>query len=230
MGAYRVLDLQCPQTAHGTPAPVTVAASPRPPSATRVSSPAVPRPKVLCSSHQMAVELPAGAISGIYVKGLCVNVLGVYVQRHIWLPSSLHELKFNTVVRGPRRPPGEWGWGKYRPWFLLWLGNISALPGRAQKSHCVAASIKRAEVSVRTFTDIKGNHVKLRDAPKDCGYSARRNKHGKIQLRLQLHLRCHMSVQARIRRFGSWVFENWVPCLTFETSQRVRSTASLSAT
>lgn len=60
-----------------------------------------------------------------------------------------------------------------------------------------AAWIKRAHVSVCTLTDIKGNQIKLRDVPKDCGYSVRRNKHGKIQLRFQLHLRCHMSVQAR---------------------------------
>ncbi|XP_056892799.1 uncharacterized protein LOC130527965 isoform X3 [Takifugu flavidus] len=110
VGAYEVLEVQCP---HGTPAPVPAAPSPRPPSTTGVSPPVVPNPKVLCSSHQMAVELPAGAISGIYVK------------------------------------------------------------------------------------DIKGNQVKLRDAPKDCGYSVRRNKHGKIQLRFQLHLRCHMSEQGQ---------------------------------
>lgn len=97
VGAYKVLDLQCP---HGTPAPVTGAPSPRPPSTPDLSPPVVPNPKVFCSSHQMAVELPAGAISGIYVKGLCVNMLGVHVQRHIWLPSSLHRLNLKTVVRG----------------------------------------------------------------------------------------------------------------------------------
>lgn len=47
----------------------------------------------------MTVEFPAGAISGIYVKGLCVNMLSVYVQQHIWWLSTLHELKFNNVIQ-----------------------------------------------------------------------------------------------------------------------------------
>lgn len=120
MGEYRDLDLRCPhQTARETPAPVTVAVSPRPPSTIHVSPPVVPMPKVLCSSKQMTVEFPAGAISGIYVKGLCVNMLDVYVQRHIWWLSSLHELKFNNVIQGPRWHPVGWGWGKYRLWFLF---------------------------------------------------------------------------------------------------------------
>lgn len=49
----------------------------------------------------MTVELPTGAISEIYVKGLCINMLAVFAQGRIWLPSALHELNFNNVVQGP---------------------------------------------------------------------------------------------------------------------------------
>ncbi len=49
-----------------------------------------------------------------------------------------------------------------------------------------------------TISDVKGNLMNLQDAPKHCGYSARKGKDGKIQLSLQLHTRCHMSVQASI--------------------------------
>lgn len=127
VGAYEVLEVQCP---HGTPAPVPAAPSPRPPSTTGVSPPVVPNPKVLCSSHQMAVELPAGAISGIYVKGLCVNMLAV----HVWLPSSLRELE--RCRTGPRWHPAGWGWGRWGLWVWFWLGNTSAgsvCPDRHQR-------------------------------------------------------------------------------------------------
>nr|XP_020503346.1 uncharacterized protein LOC109994381 [Labrus bergylta] len=43
--------------------------------------------------------------------------------------------------------------------------------------------------------DIQGNQMNLRDAPKHCGYSAKKGDDGKIRLSLQLHSRCHMSVQ-----------------------------------
>ncbi|XP_063740510.1 uncharacterized protein LOC134865052 [Eleginops maclovinus] len=114
MGQYRTLDLQCPyQTA--PPAVVTPLVFPTPPSTAKVSPlPVVPKPKVFCSSHEMAVELASGPISGIYVK------------------------------------------------------------------------------------DIKGNQMILQDAPKDCGYSARKGKDGKILLRLELRSRCHMSVQGKL--------------------------------
>lgn len=99
MGQYKVLELQCPhQTARETPAPVTVAVLPTTPSTTHVSPPVVLKPKILCSSHQMTVEIPTGVISAIYVKGLCINMLGIYVQGHIWLPSALHDLNFNMLV------------------------------------------------------------------------------------------------------------------------------------
>lgn len=48
------------------------------------------------------------------------------------------------------------------------------------------------------FSDIKGNQMNLKDVPKQCGYSASKGKDGKIHLNLQLHSRCHMSVQASI--------------------------------
>lgn len=40
--------------------------------------------------------------------------------------------------------------------------------------------------------------MKLQDAPKDCGYSARKGKNEKIHLNLQLHTHCHMSMQESI--------------------------------
>lgn len=119
MGQYEVLELQCPrQTAQEPPAPVTVAVLPTLPSTAHVNPPVVLKPKVLCSSHQMTVEIPTGAISAVYVKGLCINTLGVYVQGRIWLPSALHELKFNNVVQGPCWCSVEMGAGEYRMWIL----------------------------------------------------------------------------------------------------------------
>ncbi|KAI9545665.1 hypothetical protein NQZ68_034435 [Dissostichus eleginoides] len=116
IGQYRTLDLQCPyQTA--PPAVVTPSVFPTPASTPKAKvslTPVVPKPKVFCSSYQMAVELAPGPISGIFVK------------------------------------------------------------------------------------DIKGNQMILQDAPKDCGYSARKGKDGKNLLSLELHSRCHMSVQGKL--------------------------------
>ncbi|KAL7404940.1 hypothetical protein ABVT39_021361 [Epinephelus coioides] len=117
MARYRILDLQCSyQMTPETPAPVTPSVPPTPPSTTKgnANPPVVPKPRVICSSDQMIVELASGPISGIVVK------------------------------------------------------------------------------------DIKGNKMNLQDAPKHCGYSARKGKDGKIRLSLQLHSRCHMSVQGKM--------------------------------
>lgn len=46
--------------------------------------------------------------------------------------------------------------------------------------------------------DSTGSQIKLQDAPKDCGYSAREGNNGKIHLSLQLHSHCHMSMQESI--------------------------------
>lgn len=91
MGQYNVLELLCPhKTACESPPPVTVAVLPTFPGTTRVSPPVL-KPKVLCSTHQMTVEIPTGAIYAIYVKGLCINMLGVYVQRvHFNISSELN--------------------------------------------------------------------------------------------------------------------------------------------
>ncbi|KAG7238422.1 hypothetical protein INR49_030929 [Caranx melampygus] len=63
---YRTLELQCPfYSTHETPAPVTPPVPPTPPSTTL--SPVL-KPRVICSSHQMTVELPPGSISGILLK------------------------------------------------------------------------------------------------------------------------------------------------------------------
>uniref|UniRef100_A0A672YYU3 P-type domain-containing protein n=1 Tax=Sphaeramia orbicularis TaxID=375764 RepID=A0A672YYU3_9TELE len=43
--------------------------------------------------------------------------------------------------------------------------------------------------------DIKGNKVKLQDAPKSCRYSASKSNDGKIRLSLPLDSECHMVVQ-----------------------------------
>ncbi|KAL6110121.1 uncharacterized protein ACO6RY_19267 [Pungitius sinensis] len=112
VGQYRSLELRCPyQPAHDTPVPAT---PPLSPSNGNVGATVVPKPKVLCSSHQMTVELPSSSVSGIVIK------------------------------------------------------------------------------------DIKGNQMSLQDAPRHCGYSARKGKDGQIHLIIQLHSRCHMSVQGQM--------------------------------
>lgn len=64
--------------------------------------------------------------------------------------------------------------------------------------------------------DLKGNQIKVQDAPKHCGYSARKGNNGKIYLSLQLHSHCHLSVQESIDfdlKLSTWPFLcNW----TFE--------------
>ncbi|XP_028284898.1 mucin-2-like [Parambassis ranga] len=73
MAQYRTLDLQCPyQSTTESPATVTPPASTTPPSTTKAktSSPVDTKTKVICSTHQMTVELPAGPISGIVVKDI----------------------------------------------------------------------------------------------------------------------------------------------------------------
>eukprot|EP00064_Thunnus_orientalis_P013122 superscaffoldBa00002096_g13159 len=71
MGEYRTLDLQCPyQSTPEILPPVTPSVSPTPPSTTKgqISTSVVPKAKVLCSSHQMTVELPPD------IKGNQMNV------------------------------------------------------------------------------------------------------------------------------------------------------------
>ncbi|XP_044045979.1 uncharacterized protein LOC122873393 [Siniperca chuatsi] len=46
--------------------------------------------------------------------------------------------------------------------------------------------------------DIKGNQMNLQNHPTNCGYSVIKGKDGKIRLSLQLHSRCHMSVQGKM--------------------------------
>lgn len=71
--------MQCPDTPTGPEfEPVTsvsTTVSPTPPSTTRTTTsvvyqePVVPKPSVYCSLHQMNVELPAGPISELVLKG-----------------------------------------------------------------------------------------------------------------------------------------------------------------
>lgn len=68
------MDLQCPDTQTGpeTAEPVIPTVLPTPPSTTGrevYQEPIVPKPSVFCSLHQMNVELPAGPISEIVLKG-----------------------------------------------------------------------------------------------------------------------------------------------------------------
>ncbi|XP_035515542.1 protein piccolo [Morone saxatilis] len=65
-------------------------------------------------------------------------------------------------------------------------------------SNQMTVELPSGPISGIVVKDIKGNHMNLQDAPKHCGYSARKGKDGKIRLSLQLHSRCHMSVQASI--------------------------------
>lgn len=182
MGQYKVLELQCPcQSARETPAPVTVTVLPTPPSTTHVTPPVVRESKVLCSSHQMTVEIPTGAISAVYVKGLCINMLGIqYVQGHIWLPSVLHELNFNDVEQGPcwcSVEPGGGGENIGCGFCFDWATFHYTVSYHVANSNCVICSLnKDAYVSVCAFIDIKGNQIKFQDVPKDCGYSVTRNK------------------------------------------------------
>lgn len=73
--------MQCPdaQTGPEIAEPVTSTVSPTPPSTTRsevYQEPVVPKPSVYCSLHQMNVELPAGPISELVLKGGYLNGFG----------------------------------------------------------------------------------------------------------------------------------------------------------
>ncbi|XP_040003239.1 uncharacterized protein LOC120800873 isoform X2 [Xiphias gladius] len=75
MAQYRYLELQCPyESIPETPAPVTPPVSPTPPSTTLTL---VPKPRVVCSSHQMTVKLPPGPISGILLKDIQGNQMNL---------------------------------------------------------------------------------------------------------------------------------------------------------
>lgn len=81
MGQYRTLDLQCPYHT-APPAVVTPSVFPTPastPTAKVRPTLVVPKPKVFCSSYQMAVELAPGPISEILVKGVCMCILALHM-------------------------------------------------------------------------------------------------------------------------------------------------------
>ncbi|XP_071329433.1 uncharacterized protein [Trachinotus anak] len=65
-------------------------------------------------------------------------------------------------------------------------------------SHQMTVELPSGPISGILLKDIKGNWMNLQDAPKHCGYSASKGKNGKIHLSLQLHSRCHMSMQGKI--------------------------------
>ncbi|XP_031727888.1 uncharacterized protein LOC116396968 [Anarrhichthys ocellatus] len=65
-------------------------------------------------------------------------------------------------------------------------------------SHQMTLEFPSGPFSGIVFKDIEGNQMSLQDAPKHCGYSARRGKDGKIHLIIQLHSRCHMSMQGKM--------------------------------
>ncbi|KAI3353275.1 hypothetical protein L3Q82_019813, partial [Scortum barcoo] len=60
-------------------------------------------------------------------------------------------------------------------------------------SHQMTVELPCGPISEIVVKDIKGNQMALQDAPKHCGYSARKGKDGKIRLTFPLHSRCHMS-------------------------------------
>uniref|UniRef100_A0A672F643 ZP domain-containing protein n=1 Tax=Salarias fasciatus TaxID=181472 RepID=A0A672F643_SALFA len=62
--------------------------------------------------------------------------------------------------------------------------------------HEMVVELPSGSVSQIVVKDIKGNQMKLQEAPKHCGYFASQTSDGKVRLSLQLHSRCHMSVQA----------------------------------
>ncbi|XP_034543634.1 uncharacterized protein LOC117815806 [Notolabrus celidotus] len=65
-------------------------------------------------------------------------------------------------------------------------------------SHQMNVELPSGPISEIVVKDIKGNQMMLKDAPKQCGYSAGKGKDGKIHISLQLHSRCHMSVQDKM--------------------------------
>lgn len=82
----RTWNLQCPYSPNVpvTPEPVIPTVSQPPPSTTGSEAhqdPVVPTPSVYCSLHQMNVELPAGPISEVVLKGGCLPFTKIY-RRH----------------------------------------------------------------------------------------------------------------------------------------------------
>uniref|UniRef100_A0A3Q1B6T2 ZP domain-containing protein n=1 Tax=Amphiprion ocellaris TaxID=80972 RepID=A0A3Q1B6T2_AMPOC len=65
-------------------------------------------------------------------------------------------------------------------------------------SHQMTVELPSGPISGIVVKDIKGNQMKLQEAPEHCGYSASKGKDGKIHLSFQLHSRCHMSVQGKM--------------------------------
>lgn len=76
---YKTLDLQCTNSENGpkTPEPVVPTVSQSPPSTTWSEAYQEP-PSVFCSSHEMNVELPAGPISEVVLKGGCLPLRKIY--------------------------------------------------------------------------------------------------------------------------------------------------------
>ncbi|KAM7394154.1 hypothetical protein PAMP_020973 [Pampus punctatissimus] len=65
-------------------------------------------------------------------------------------------------------------------------------------SQLMTVELPPGPISAIAVKDLKGNQMNVQDAPKHCGYSASEGKDGKIFLSLQLHSRCHMSVQGKM--------------------------------
>ncbi|XP_074545783.1 uncharacterized protein LOC141805012 [Halichoeres trimaculatus] len=65
-------------------------------------------------------------------------------------------------------------------------------------SHQMNVVLPSGPISEIVVKDTKGNKMKLQEAPKQCGYSAKKNKDGKIRISLQLQSRCYMSVQDKM--------------------------------
>ncbi|KAK2816943.1 hypothetical protein Q5P01_025134 [Channa striata] len=65
-------------------------------------------------------------------------------------------------------------------------------------SHQMIVELPPGPISGIVVKDIKGNQMNVQHAPEHCGYSASTGQDGRIRLSLQLHSRCHMSVQGKM--------------------------------
>ncbi|XP_029018094.1 uncharacterized protein LOC114862177 [Betta splendens] len=80
-GRYKIVEPQCSyDSLSKSPAPLQQPVTPRPSITTNenIGPIVLPRNKVVCSSHQMTVELPSGSISGIVVKDIKGNEMNLH--------------------------------------------------------------------------------------------------------------------------------------------------------
>ncbi|KAK2919044.1 hypothetical protein Q8A73_003415 [Channa argus] len=76
--------------------------------------------------------------------------------------------------------------------------SVLPKPSVSCSSHQMIVELPPGPISGIVVKDIKGNQMNVQYAPEHCGYSASTGQDGRIRLRLQLHSRCHMSVQGKV--------------------------------